>query len=213
MLSFAVAMLAAADFGLSMIVSPAYLISVKSGFLTFGQAEYILQAALFIFLCFSLKGFKPIYLISFLSGFFYGTVLDLWRLIIPHFNPELTKPEEINFYLRIVYFIVGLLLTTFSIAMFFRSYIYPQVYDFFVKALSEKYNIKIKSIKLVNDFVFLIVSVVLSIVFFKKLVGVGIGTFIAAFLNGYLINWFGNLIDKFFIIQPRFEKLSKKMTI
>ena len=43
LLALAVAMLTAADFGISMIVAPAYLLSLKTGFLTFGQAEYVIQ--------------------------------------------------------------------------------------------------------------------------------------------------------------------------
>lgn len=39
LLSLAVAILSAADFGISMIVAPAYLLSLKTGFLTFGQAN------------------------------------------------------------------------------------------------------------------------------------------------------------------------------
>ncbi len=39
LLSLAVAMISAANFGLSMIVAPAYLVSVKTGVLTFGQAN------------------------------------------------------------------------------------------------------------------------------------------------------------------------------
>lgn len=46
-LSLSVAMLACADFGVSMIVAPAYLLSKKIGFLTFGQCEYIVQGLLF----------------------------------------------------------------------------------------------------------------------------------------------------------------------
>lgn len=44
LLSLAVAMLTAANFGVSMIVAPAYLLSLKVGILTFGQAEYVIQA-------------------------------------------------------------------------------------------------------------------------------------------------------------------------
>lgn len=43
LLSLATAMLSAADFGLSVIVSPAYLVSLRVPFLTFGQAEYVVQ--------------------------------------------------------------------------------------------------------------------------------------------------------------------------
>ena len=50
-LSFSVAMVSAADFGLSMIVSPAYILSQKLEFLTFGQSEYVVQAFMFIIFC------------------------------------------------------------------------------------------------------------------------------------------------------------------
>ncbi len=50
-LSFAVAMISATDLGLSMIVAPAYIISQKLTFLTFGQCEYILQGVLFVAFC------------------------------------------------------------------------------------------------------------------------------------------------------------------
>lgn len=46
-LSFAVAMVSAADFGVSMIVAPAYILSLAVDALTFGQSEYILQAGSF----------------------------------------------------------------------------------------------------------------------------------------------------------------------
>ena len=50
LLSLAVAILSTADFGISMIVAPAYLLSLKAGFLSFGQAEYVVQAIVFILL-------------------------------------------------------------------------------------------------------------------------------------------------------------------
>ena len=50
-LSLATAMLTAADFGLSVIVSPAYLVSLKIPFLTFGQAEYVILGILFLVFC------------------------------------------------------------------------------------------------------------------------------------------------------------------
>ena len=58
LLALAVAMLTAADFGISMIVAPAYLLSLKTGFLTFGQAEYVIQAGVFVLLCLILRNFR-----------------------------------------------------------------------------------------------------------------------------------------------------------
>lgn len=60
MLSLAVAMTAAADFGVSMIVAPAYILSLKFPFLTFGRAEYIIQALLFAVFCILMRRVKPV---------------------------------------------------------------------------------------------------------------------------------------------------------
>ncbi len=54
-LSFATAMLAAADLGMSMVVAPAYIVSIKVSALTFGQAEYIVQGILFVVFCIVMK--------------------------------------------------------------------------------------------------------------------------------------------------------------
>ena len=62
LLAFSVAMLTAANFGISMIVAPAYILSLKTGFLTFGQAEHVLQAGLFIVFCLVMRKFKAVYL-------------------------------------------------------------------------------------------------------------------------------------------------------
>ena len=134
LLALAVAILSAADFGISMIVAPAYLLSMKLSVLSFGQAEYVIQAGLFIVLCFVLRKFRPVYLFSFETCLIYGWILDLWRKI-PFFNPSTTPPGSMALWLRIAMFVFGMALTSFSVALFFKTYLYPQVYDFFVKAV------------------------------------------------------------------------------
>ena len=48
LIAFSVALTASADLGVSMIVGPAYILSLKFDFLTFGLAEYIVQGILFV---------------------------------------------------------------------------------------------------------------------------------------------------------------------
>ena len=67
LLGFAVALLSSAGFGVSMIVAPAYILSLKTGFLTFGQAEYVIQSVLFVVFSCVMKRFKIVYLSSFLT--------------------------------------------------------------------------------------------------------------------------------------------------
>ena len=206
-LASSVAMLTAADFGISMIVAPAYLLSLKTGFLTFGQAEYVIQAGLFIVLCLVLRKFKFVYAISFVTCLIYGAVLDLWRLI-PFFNPSVTAPGSMNMPLRIFMFITGVLLTAFSIALFFKTYLYPQVYDFFVEAVAVKYCIKISIFKTIFDLTCLAVSLIMTFCFFGKLEGVNFGTVIMAVINGTIIGLFSKLIDKIFDIRPSFPEFA-----
>lgn len=207
-LAFAVAIISAADFGLSMIVAPAYLVSVKTGVLTFGMAEYAVQAVLFIAFCVVMKNFKPVYVSAFVTCLLYGAVLDLFRLI-PAFNPSVTPPGSMDIRLRILYFVGGVLLTSFAIALFYKTYLYPQVYDFFVKGVSAKYGFKIAKFKTIFDLCCLIAGVALSFAFFGELRGIGAGTFVMAAINGFLIGCFGKLIDKTLEITPRLKKFAK----
>ncbi len=208
LLSFAVAMLTAANFGISMIVAPAYLLSLKTGFLTFGQAEYVIQAVIFVVFCIVMKKFKPIFLSSFITCLIYGAVLDLWRKI-PLFNPNVTEPGSMAMPIRILMFVFGVLFTSISIALFFKTYLYPQVYDFFVKGVSGKFGIRISRFKTCFDLSCLIFGSAMSLIFFKKFVGISIGTLFIALVNGTLIGFFKNAFDRFFVIKPFFKKFSE----
>ncbi len=209
LLSLSVAMVTCTDFGVSMIVAPAYILSLKLSFLSFGQAEYIVQALLLIVFCILIKRVKITYLFSFVTGLIYGAFLDLWRFIIPHFNPEITPAGSLSMPLRICYFAVGILTTTLSIALFFKTYIYPQIYDLFVKGVSEKYSLNQSKFKTIYDLSFLVISVLMTLLIFGGIKGIGIGTVITAVINGTLIGFFSKFINRYFEIAPRFKKFAK----
>lgn len=114
LLSLAVAMLSAANFGVSMIVAPAYIISQKLGVITFGQGEYLVQSVLFVVFCILMKKIKPIYFVSFATCLIYGAVLDLWRKFVPLFNPDVTAPGSMAMPVRI------LLCRRYAFDLFFR---------------------------------------------------------------------------------------------
>ena len=65
-----------ADFGVSMVVAPAYLLyrwlSPAWSFVTFGMAEYCLQAVLLLAMCLLLRRFRVSYLFSFVTAVVYG---------------------------------------------------------------------------------------------------------------------------------------------
>ncbi len=208
LLAFAVAMITAADFGVSMIVAPSLILSLKLGFLTFGQCEYLIQGILFVAMCIAAKKIKPIYFFSFFTTVFYGAALDLFRLI-PIFNPNVFPPQSFHLLVRIAFFIVAETLTGLALAFAFKTYVYPQTNDFFVKFLSSKFNIDLTKFKRIYDFSFLFLAIAMSLIFFGGFKGIGIGTIILTVVNGPLIGFFTKFVDKHFEITPRFKKIEK----
>lgn len=207
LLSLSVAMLASADFGISMIVAPAYLLSLKIDFLTFGQAEYVIQAILFIALCIVIRKFKPVFLTSFLACLLYGFVLDLWQMI-SFFDIAKTPPESLAFWVRITLFLGGFFLNGFSVALFFKTYLYPQVYDFLVKCIVARFRFKTLSVKTCENFFMLALALLFSFCFFGKLVGIGWGTLAMTVLSGTIIELFSKLLDRFFEFEPALSRLA-----
>ena len=207
MLSFAVAMTACTDFGVSMIVAPAYILSNRLP-LTFGQCEYVVQGILFAVFCLLMRKVRLVYFSSFLTGVIYGAALDLWRMLIPHFNPSVTAPGALPMPLRVVYFIAGMCLSALAISLFFQTYLYPQVYDFFVKGITTRYSLNRTRFKVCFDASCLAVSCILTLVLFRRFIGVGIGTLIMTACSGLLIGRFSAFLDKHMQAKPLFPRFA-----
>ena len=213
LLAFAVALTAASDFGVSMIVAPAYILHLKIGFLTFGQCEYLVQGVLFIAFCILMKHVKAVYFSAFLTCLIYGAILDLWRLIIPAFNPNVTDFASLGIPTRVAFFIAGEVLTAFAIALFFKIYLYPQVVDFFVKGVAARFSLNLTRFKMICDGSMLLLSVVLSLIFFHGFRGIGWGTLVLTATNGLIIGLFSRLLDKTVEIRPLFPDFAKKFEL
>lgn len=212
-LSFSSAMQAAANLGISMIIAPAYVVSQKLTFLTFGQSEYLIQGIVFIAFCIVMKGFKPIYLASFGTCFIYGLALDMWRTVIPAFNPSITVPGSMPMATRIAMLASGMLITATAVALFFHSYLYPQVYDFFTREVSKRYKKNRTKFKIIFDTSCLVTATALSLLFFGKLVGVGVGTLVMTVFNGRLIGFIDKKIAKYCEVKPLIPKAEKLFNI
>ena len=185
-LSLSVAFMTRADFGVSMVVAPAYLLYLKINpvfpFFTFGMAEYTLQAVLLLFTILSVKKYRPYFLFSFVTAVLYGFLLDGWMLLVGRFPAE-------SLPLRILWYVLGILLGAASIACFFQTYIAPEVSELLVKELAEKLRKPTHRVKTVYDCVSCAAAVLMSFAFFGwgRFEGVKLGTVICALVNGFLI--------------------------
>jgi len=166
-------------------------------FFTFGIAEYLFQAFLMILLSLILRRFRLAYLLSFLTVVLYGLLLDGFM--------QLTALLPCGILgVRIACFVTGVLIVSFAVSLFFRTYLPPALYELFVKELSEKRALPITKVKTVYDCTSCLLAVVLSLLFFGTLRGIGVGTVITALFNGFLIGRFTTLCDRFFTFKDRF---------
>ena len=201
-----VAMLAAADLGMSMTGAPAYLLSLRFPRFSFGTCELFIQLIL-ILLTFAVMGRVRLRLfLSLLSGSVYALFLDLWRAVIPALNPAVTPAGAFPFWGRAVLFVVGVVLVMFSVAVFFRSYIYPQSYDLFVRELCRKYGFPKSKAKTGFDCAFLLLSIVLSLLFFSRIQAIGVGTVALSLCGGSILGLFDRLLTRTTRFKPLFPK-------
>ena len=203
-MAFASAFTEKADLGMSMVVAPAYILHLKvSEFLpwfSFGVAEYIFQGILVVVTVMIMKKFKKSYLFSFITAVIYGNLLDLAMKIIADL------PDE-HFAIRVVWYVLGTVLCSFAVSLFFHTYISPEVYELIVKELSEKLSFNINKIKTVYDCISVVLSIIMSFAFFGFGVfkGVGVGTIFCALINGFLIGRMSKLLEHSFEFKNKFN--------
>ena len=185
--------------GISAISSVPYAFSEVFPTLTLGTWTYIFQGLLVITLMVLKKRFVPSYLFSFVAGFLFGELMDVHELWITKL--PLTIP------LRILYFVLSYLILCFGIALSNRCKLPIIPTDLFPRDLAEILQKPYSRVKITFDVTCLLVTGCLTYFALGKIMGLGIGTVIAAFTMGKGVAIVGNLIDKKFIFV---SVLSKK---
>ena len=196
--------------GVSTVVAPAFVLSSYlepiAPFFTFGNTEYIVQGLVLILLAVFVRRVTLSYPLSLVTAVIYGVTLDLWRLVFG------TNPVE-EVYLKIIFMVLGALITELSIALILRSYLPQQAYDFAVKEISvvKKYNMN--KVKWIYDISSLVVAIALMLILFHKFDFslIGIGTLVIAVVNAPMIGLFGKLFDKFIDFSPLFPRFASKV--
>lgn len=208
LLALGTAFMEATDFGVSMVVAPAYVIFLKVSeifpFFTFGMAEYSFQALLLVLLMLFLRQFRISYLFSFVTAVFYGFTLDGCMSLVGLLSCD-------TMFLRILFYIIGMLLCAAGVSLLFHSYVPPEVYELTTKEIAAKYKRDVHRVKTVYDCISCALGIILSFIFFGfgEFRGVKLGTIICACINGTIIGLFSRMYNKVFIFKvfiPRFRK-------
>ena len=198
------ALMEKADYGMSMVVAPAYLVYLKMSeylsWFTFGMAEYSFQALLILILAIVMHGFKRKYLFSFITAFIYGNILDLMMKTM-----ALISGDGIP--IRTICYTSGLVVCAIGVSLLFKTYISPEAYELFVKEISSRFGFDISRTKTVYDCCSCLIAIVMSFVFtgFGHFEGVKLGTVLCALVNGCLIGQCTMFFDRHFEFTDAFS--------
>ena len=204
LLAIGTAFMERAAFGMSMIVAPAYVVYLKISeylpFFTFGMAEYAVQAVVLVILSLCCRRFRLRYLFSFVTAVIYGFLLDGSMALLA------LIPRE-HMALRVVFYLGGMVICAFGVAMLFDAYIPPEAYELFSKELSSRYSWKIGRVKTIYDCASCALAVGLSLLLFGCLEGVYWGTIFCTLVNGWLIGRAAALLNRCFTYRDGLPKL------
>ena len=204
LIALGVMLMEKADFGMSMVVAPAYLLyrwlSPAWNFFTFGMAEYCLQAMLLIIMVLMIRRFRISYLFSFVTAVIYGFVLDGFMALGTMLPGDMI-------WQRIIYYCLGMLFCSAGVSAMFHTYISPEVYELFVKEVSAHFHISITKFKTAYDCVSCLIGILMSFLVFGlwHFEGVKWGTVLCALINGWIIGRFSALYNKHFSFFDRFN--------
>ena len=192
-----IALMERSDFGVSMVVAPAYLLHLKLvqfwSWFTFGTAEYTFQALLLLVVVLVLRKIKLSWFFSFVTAVLVGVVLDIVMIPVAHFPAD-------AFWQRLIWYLLGMQFCSFGIALMFRTYISPEVYELFVKLLSKKAGMELTGFKTIYDCASCLLGIALSFLFFGfgRFEGVKWGTIVCALVNGKCIGFWTGFFEKRF---------------
>ena len=204
LLGLGTAFMAKADFGLSAIIAPSYVLAEIFGTAP-GTMNYLFYTALLLLLCLIRRGARVEYLFVFLTALLFGWIVNGWTWALRGVTVT-TLPARIPLYC------VGLILSSFSLALIFQSYFPPQAPELFVKEISALAGWDMYRVKHAYDILSLILAITLSLLCLGRLRHVGIGTVVNALINGPTIGFFAHRLERRWRVTALFPKLERWFT-
>jgi uncharacterized membrane protein YczE len=184
-------------FGLSTFASVSFVLSEIFDFISFGMMNVLFQVVLITGLVIVTRQPNVTYLAGFVIAFLFGLLIDFFAYFF------ILLPDLLLF--RIGYFIIGILIMSFGVAMFIKSKLPIMPFDMFVRDLAIFFNLNFKNTRMLTDIIAIGLSISLSLLFVGEINGVGLGTVIFAFTFGPLLQMWIKLWEKHFEFKPTFK--------
>ena len=190
-MAIGVAMTKKAELGVSPISSVANVMSIQFTSLSIGNWLIVWNCVLILGqILFLRKKFQPVQLMQIPLSFLFGYFTDFGMWLMSFFDTD-------TYAVKMIFVIVGTVILGFGVALSVIANVVMNSGEAFVKAVSDVTHKDFGNLKIGFDVSCVVVSVVLSLIFFKmKIVGTREGTIMAALTTGILVKLFSKLIRK-----------------
>lgn len=130
------------------------------------------------------RDFKPAMLLQIIASTIFGTMVSLATKLFVF----LPAPEM--YVMRLVYLLCSIPIVAFGVMLYLTPQILPTPGEGLSIAISKKTGKSVANCKMITDCCLVVLSVVISLIFFGKLVGVREGTVISALTVGFVMKRF-----------------------
>lgn len=127
------------------------------------------------------KEFKPHMLLQIVASTVFGTMVSLASGAFSFL------PQPDNYLIRLLYLLISIPLVAFGVMLYLAPNILPTPGEGLSLAVSKKLGKPVASCKMIVDCCLVVLSVIVSLVYFKSFVGVREGTVISALLVGFVM--------------------------
>lgn len=190
------------DFGISAMISPAYVISLILTGISYGAWSVIWQILLLSSACIATRRIRPEYLISFVLSAGFGLFIDLWSWLLAGL------PASLAF--RLLYWPLGFATLAAGLAFALATQLPLMPFDTFPRDISAHFRINYRRVKTLIDIGCVASSIAISLIFFGRIVGVGVGTVLYACIFGSCVSFIKTRLDRRLAFEPMIKRLVGK---
>lgn len=179
------------ELGVSPVSSVANILSYKFDFFSIGVWLIIWNCILILGQMLILRRkFQIIQLLQIPLSFLFGYFTDFGMWLVCRIPTDL-------YMMKLIMVIIGIIILGFGISLSVIANVIMNSGEAFVKAISDTTNKQFGNIKIVFDVLCVVLSIILSLVFFHfQIIGTREGTIISAFGVGIVVKFFNRILQK-----------------
>lgn len=201
-MAIGITLMVKAQLGTSPISSMPYVLSLKFTSISLGGFTILWNLTLILLQVLVLgKGFQPFQLLQIPLSLLFGVFVDFSKYILSGITS--------NNYISCAFILfLGCFVLALGVSFTVLADVIMNSGEALVKAISIRTGKDFGFIKVIFDISLVVISIIISLIFFHKVVGVREGTIIAAVISGFIIRFYNkylSFIIDLFIIDRDFQ--------